>query len=160
MNEKIANALREQFNFEIESAYIYRAMAAYVDGEGMDGFNHFFIEQANEELEHAEKFYHFLDEMDEKIIYDEIAKPQADYDGFVDVFKSALDHEKEVTRRIKEIYKMAQEENCLDTLQFLNWFLAEQREEEMTFRDIVERLERIDGNWGGLYMYNKVLAQR
>lgn len=159
-DQALVDALVAQFNFEIESGYIYYAMAAHVDREGMNGFNHFLVEQAKEEFEHAEKFYHFLDEMDVKIEYDAIEKPQADYKSFLDVFQTALDHEREVTKRIKDIYKKAQEVGCLDTQEFLNWFLMEQREEENTFEDIVLRLERINDNWGGLYIFDGQLGQR
>ncbi|MDD7363164.1 MAG: ferritin [Peptoniphilus sp.] len=152
--------LNEQFNFEVESAYIYMAMANYVEVEGMHGFSHFFVEQAKEEMEHAEAFYHFMLEMDMVPEYDTLAKPKAEYGNFVDTFKAALEHEKEVTGRIKAIYEAAIEEGCLDTQQFLNQFLAEQREEEDTFRDLVERLERIHENWGGLYILDGQLAKR
>ncbi len=159
-DQALVDALLEQFNFEIESGYIYYAMAAYADREGMSGFSHFFVEQGKEEFEHAEKFYHFLDEMDVKIEYAAIDKPQADYDSYLAAFQAALDHEREVTKRIKDIYRQAQEVGCLDTQEFLNWFLMEQREEESTFEDIVLRLERINGNWGGLYIFDGQLAQR
>lgn len=159
-DQALVDALIEQFNFEIESGFIYFAMGIYTDREGMDGFTHFLELQAQEEFEHAEKFYHFLDEMDVKIEFNGIEKPKADYESFLDVFQTALDHEREVTKRIKDIYVKAQEVGCLDTQEFLNWFLMEQREEEQTFEDIVLRLERINGNWGGLYIFDGQLAQR
>ena len=152
--------VNEQFNFELESGYIYLAMAVYCDDKGMSGFAHFLREQAKEEYEHAEKFYHFLMEKDSKPEYDAIAKPKAEYGSFTELFKAALEHEKEVTSRIKGIYKDAIEAGCLDTQQFLNWFLAEQREEEDNFRGIVERLERINESWNGLYIFDRELGKR
>src|SRR5699024_6813199 len=100
-DQALVDALIEQFNFEIESGFIYFAMGIYTDREGMDGFTHFLELQAQEEFEHAEKFYHFLDEMDVKIEFNGIEKPKADYESFLDVFQTALDHEREVTKRIK-----------------------------------------------------------
>lgn len=160
MSKELNAKVNEQFNFEIQSAYIYMAMANYVEGEGMHGFSHFFVEQAKEEMDHAYAFYKFMLEMDMKPEYAAIEKPEAEYGNFADTFKAALDHEKEVTRRIKAIYKDAVEEGCLDTQQFLNKFLEEQREEEDTFRDLVERLERVHENWGGLYILDGQLAKR
>lgn len=157
---KLYDALNKQFNFEIESAYVYMAMAAYVDSKGMSGFNHFMVQQAKEEMAHARKFYDYMMEMDQTPVYTEIPAPKAEYGTFKEVFETALEHEKVVTKNIKEIYKLAQEEGCLDTQQFLNWFLEEQREEEDSFRGIVERLERINESWNGLYIYDHELAQR
>lgn len=152
--------LNEQFNFEIESAYIYMAMANYVELQGMHGFSHFFVKQAKEEMGHAYEFYKFMLEMDFEPEYAEIAKPEAEYGNFTDTFKAALEHEKEVTSRIKAIYKDAIEAGCLDTQQFLNKFIEEQREEEDTFRDLVEQLERVHESWNGLYILDSKLGQR
>lgn len=158
--KKLYEALNKQFNFEIESAYVYMAMAAYVDGQGMPGFNHFFVAQAKEEMEHARDFYNFMMEMDLKPEYAAIPAPKAEYKNFTDVFSAALAHEKEVTKRIKDIYKLALEQGCLDTQQFLNKYIEEQREEEDNFRNIVERLERINEAWNGLYLLDGQLGQR
>lgn len=152
--------VNEQFNFELESGYIYLAMAAYCDDKGMEGFAHFLTEQAKEEYEHAEKFYDFISEKGERPEYAAIPKPKAEYGSFTELFKTALGHEKEVTRRIKSIYNDAIEEGCLDTQQFLNWFIAEQREEEDNFETIVERLERINESWNGLYIFDRELGKR
>ena len=109
---------------------------------------------------HAYEFYKFMLEMDFEPEYTEIAKPEAEYGNFTDTFKAALEHEKEVTSRIKAIYKDAIEVGCLDTQQFLNKFIEEQREEEDTFRDLVEQLERVHESWNGLYILDSKLGQR
>ena len=160
MSNELSKKLNEQFNFEIESAYIYMAMANYMDLQGMSGFDHFFVHQAKEEMEHAKAFYDFLQEMDWAPEYEAIAKPPKEFGNFTDTFRAAYEHEQEVTSRIKAIYKEAIEVGCLDTQEFLNKFIEEQREEEDTFRSIVERLERINESWNGLYIFDRELAQR
>lgn len=75
MSNELSKKLNEQLNFEIESAYIYMAMANYMDTQGMSGFDHFFVHQAKEEMEHAKEFYDFLQEMDWAPEYEAIAKP-------------------------------------------------------------------------------------
>lgn len=157
---KLMEKVNDQFNFELSSGYLYLAMAVYADDLGMGGFNHFLNVQAQEEYEHAEKFYDFMMKKDYKPEYAAIEKPQGEYDSLTDMFKAALGHEQEVTRRIKAIYKDAVEEGDLDVQQFLDWFIMEQREEEDNFRTIVERMERINGNWGGLYIFDRELGQR
>ncbi|MBU5669846.1 ferritin [Peptoniphilus sp. MSJ-1] len=160
MMSKLIKAINEQYNFEIESGYIYISMAHYVKDKGMDGFAHFFYKQAEEEFEHAEKFREFLFDIDEKPVLAEIPKPQEEFGNFTETFKTALEHEKEVTKRIHELYDLAIEENDHRAKSVLQWFVDEQVEEEDTFRGIIERLERINESWAGLYIYDGELGQR
>lgn len=160
MSEKLFIELNNQFNFELESGYIYLAMSAYCKDQAMDGFAHFFFKQAEEEFEHAMKFYEFIFELQGKVEYAAIPKPKVEYKTFKEVFSTALEHEKEVTRRIKELVRLADEENDYDAHEFLQWFIAEQREEEDTFTGIVTRLERINESWNGLYIFDRELAKR
>nr|WP_072537935.1 ferritin [Anaerococcus mediterraneensis] len=156
---KVLDLLNEQMNFEYESAYIYKAMAAYTDRLELDGFTHWFGSQVREEIEHGEAIKHFLQEVGYDVRYKAIGEPQYDYESLVDVFKAALDHEKEVTRRITEIAKLAREED-LRVFSFLKGFIDEQVEEEDTVGKIVTRLERINGNWGGIYILDGQLGRR
>ena len=156
---KVLELLNDQMNFEYESAYIYKAMAAYTDRLELDGFTHWFDGQVHEEIEHGEAIKHFLQEVGYDVRYKAIAEPQYDYESLVDVFKAALAHEKEVTRRITEIAELAKDED-LRVFSFLKGFIDEQVEEEDTVGKIVTRLERVDGNWGGIYILDGQLARR
>ncbi|WP_205666442.1 ferritin [Anaerosphaera multitolerans] len=157
---KLMEKMNEQFNFELSSGYIYLAMSAFLKDQDMDGFANFMYKQAEEEFEHAMKFYNFLFEIDETPEYDAMEKPKAKYESFTEVFETAYEHEKEVSRRIRELYAMAQEEKNYEVIGFLGWFIEEQIEEEDSFRTIVNRLKRIDGKWNGLYIFDRELGQR
>lgn len=152
--------MNEQFNFELSSGYIYLAMSAHLKDRDMDGFASYMYKQAQEEFEHAMKFYEFLFDIDEKPEYDSIEKPSVEFETFTEVFEAALEHEKEVSRRIRELYSMAEEEKNYEVKDFLNWFIREQIEEEDTFRTIVNRFKRINESWNGLYIFDKELATR
>ena len=156
---KVLDLLNEQMNFEYESAYIYKAMAAYTDRLELDGFTHWFDEQVKEEIEHGEKMKDFLQEVGYDIRYKAMPEPKHDYDSLVEVFTAALDHEKEVTKRIHEIAEAAKEEDAR-VYSFIQWFIDEQVEEEDSVGKIVTRLERINGNWCGIYILDGQLAQR
>lgn len=158
--EKLLNALNDQFNFELLSGYYYMEMAAYCSAESMDGFAHFLIEQAKEEYEHAMKFYEFINEMDGRVKTQAMDEPKSDYNSFIEVFETALSHEKLVTSKIEGILDIANEENNYQTKQFLQWFIEEQREEENTMKDILFKLKGINGKFQGLYMLNRELSQR
>lgn len=160
MESKLLKGLNEQYNFEIESGYIYISMAHHVKEKGMDGFAHFFYKQADEEFEHAEKLRNFLFEIDEKPVLEGIKKPQEDFGNFTDTFKTALEHEKEVTKRINKLVDLSVEENDHRVTSLLQWYVDEQVEEEDNFRAIIEKLERINEAWAGLYIYDAELGRR
>ncbi len=156
---KVLDLLNDQMNFEYESAYVYKAMAAYTDSLDLDGFTHWFDGQVHEEIEHGEKMKHFLQEVGYDVRYKAIPEPKHDYESLLEVFKAALDHEKEVTRRIHEIAEAAREEDPR-VYSFIQWYIDEQVEEEDSVAKIITRLERINGNWGGIYILNGQLGRR
>ena len=156
---KVLELLNDQMNFEYESAYVYKAMAAYTDSLDLDGFTHWFDGQVHEEIEHGEKMKHFLQEVGYDVRYKAIPEPKHDYESLLEVFKAALDHEKEVTRRIHEIAEAAKEEDSR-VYSFIQWYIDEQVEEEDSVAKIITRLERINGNWGGIYILNGQLGRR
>ncbi|MDY3006614.1 ferritin [Anaerococcus sp. AGMB00486] len=160
MSEKLLDMLNEQMNFELQSAYEYKAMQIFAYDIEFDGFAYWFGKQVKEELEHALKIEGFLLEVGYKPLYKALEQPENKFEDLLDVAKVALDHEKEVTRRIHEIAKAAREEGDERVISFIKWFVDEQVEEEDNFGKLVTRLERINGNYGGLYILDGQLAKR
>jgi len=152
--------LNNQFNFELLSGYYYMGMAAYCSSQDMNGFAHFLIEQAKEEYEHAMKFYEFINDMDGRVTTLAMEEPKNDYTSFLEVFEAALDHEKLVTSKINNLLEMALEEKSYPTIQFLQWFIEEQLEEENSMKDIIVKLERMKDNFLGLYKLDSELGAR
>lgn len=159
-SEKMLNALNDQFNFELLSGYYYMAMASYCESEEMEGMSHFLHEQAKEEYEHAMKFYEFINDIDGRVKMQAMTEPKNDYSSFLEVFQEALSHEELVTSKINNLLDMAIEEKDYPTMQFLQWFIEEQVEEEASMKAIITKLERIKGNFQGLYQLDKQLAGR
>ncbi|MSU01517.1 ferritin [Tissierella pigra] len=158
--EKLLDALNDQFNFELLSGYYYMGMASYCSDKNMNGFAHFLIEQAKEEYEHAMKFYDFIYDMDGRVRTQAMNQPENDYNSFLAVFEAALEHEKLVTSRINKLIEIAEEEKSYPTIQFLQWFVEEQLEEENSMKDIIFKLEGIKDNFQGLYLLDKELGAR
>lgn len=160
MDNKILDKINVQMNFELESAYIYAAMQAWFENEDWNGFAHFMQKQAQEEMEHAQKMIHYLQERGYAVEYDAIPKPKNDYGSIEEVFQAAYDHEKEVTKNCNDIYLAAKEAKDNASEIFMQWYVMEQVEEEATFDAIITRLDRIAGNSSGLYIYNGELGAR
>lgn len=150
----------EQMNFELESAYIYRTMAVYMSEQDLDGFENFFNMQVQEEVMHSDDFRNTLYRLGQKVKYRPLDPGNGEFESILDVFKKALEHEKLVSAKIKELYEesLNQEERYVTV--FLQKYLDEQVEEEETFSKLVTQLERINGNWTGIYQLNSILASR
>ncbi|QQY79353.1 ferritin [Keratinibaculum paraultunense] len=159
-SEKLLKELNDQFNFELESGYIYMAMASYCAEQNLDGFANFFIVQAQEEYVHAMKFFDFINDLDGRVTMKGIKEPLNEYESLVHVFETALNHEKLVTSRINKLVDLAKEENDYTTISFLQWFVDEQLEEENSMKDILIKLDRMGDNFQGIYMLDKKLGER
>ncbi|KGG79494.1 ferritin [Caloranaerobacter azorensis] len=160
LSEKLLKELNEQVKYELYSAHYYLAMAAYCAEQDLDGFANFFKVQAEEEKFHAMKFFDFINEMDGRVTIQALEEPKNNYESLVDVFKSALEHEKFVTRRIYKLMDIATEEKEHATISLLKWFVDEQIEEENSMKAILKKLERLGDNSHGIYMLDEELAQR
>ncbi len=160
IKENIESLLNEQINFEIYSAYTYRAMGAYCDSIDLTGFAHWLKIQAKEEEAHVEKFYNFIIERGGRPFFTEIEAPQRDWESLQTVFEDGYKHELLVTAKINNIMTLAIEENDHATRSFLNWFIDEQVEEEATFDSKIKQIKMISGSGHGLFMMDKEMNTR
>lgn len=160
LNEKVVKLLNTQINKEFFSAYLYLDMANYYKNEGLDGFSNWYQIQAQEERDHAMLFVQYLQNNNEKIELEAIAKPGTDFKDLTGPAKEALAHEQYVTKLIHGIYEAAYEEKDFRTMQFLDWFVKEQGEEETNADMIIKKLELFGSDSKGLYLLDQELAAR
>ncbi len=160
MNEKLVKHLNKQISEEINSAYLYLAMAADFEDKNLSGMAGWMYSQYAEEMEHAEKIYKYLVERGEKVILEAIEKPQVSWDSPEDVFNASLKHEKYITKCIDNLYKLASEVDDVATQIFLQWFVSEQVEEEASVDSVLKKLSMVGKNPNGLYMLDKELGAR
>lgn len=160
MISKIEDALNEQLNYELFSAYQYMAMAAHFDEKGLEGFSSWMKAQAKEELEHVSKFYNFIFARGGMVKLGKIDAPKGSWTQPIDVFKAGLERERGVTERINNIVDMAHKEKDHATHNFLQWFIQEQVEEEDQFHNIIQKLKLVGDNPAGLVMLNEQLGAR
>ncbi len=160
INEKVAQLLNTQINKEFYSAYLYLSFANYFEDRGLDGFANWYNIQAQEERDHALLFLQYMQNNDLKVTFDAIEKPSASFDSDMGVLKAGLAHERYVTGLINTIYKAAAEDNDYRTVQFLDWFVKEQGEEETNANDLIKKMEVFGSDAKGLYMLNQELGGR
>ena len=160
MDKNLLKEINVQINKEMFSGYLYLAMGAHFEAENLPGFASWMRAQAGEELEHAMKFYEFLNEVGERVVLDAIEKPQTEFDEPIKVFEQVLEHEKYITGRINLLYKLALEANEYPTQMMLHWFINEQVEEESNATAILEMLKIGGAKGNALLMIDRQLAQR
>ena len=160
LNEKVHKLLNEQINKEFYSAYLYLDFSNYFKRVGLDGFANWYMVQAQEERDHAMLFYTYLQNEDMTVTLDAIAKPDKEFNSHEDVLKAGLEHEMYVTSLINEIYGAAYDVRDFRTMQFLDWFVKEQGEEETNAKDMITKMELFGSDPKSLYMLNQELAAR
>jgi len=160
LNEKVASLLNTQVNKEFYSAYLYLHFSNFYANEGLDGFANWYMVQAQEERDHAMLFVKYLQNNDAPVVYEAIDKPDADLKDRMDPLQAGLTHERYVTGLIHTIYEAAYEARDFRTMQFLDWFVKEQGEEETNASDLVKKMELFGSDAKGLYMLDNELAGR
>ncbi len=160
LNETVSTLLNEQINKELYSAYLYLDFSNYYQEIGLDGYAHWYLIQAQEERDHAMLMMQYLQNNGEKVTLDTIAKPDKVLDDKLTVLKLGLEHEHYVTGLIHTIYDAAYNVRDFRTMQFLDWFVKEQGEEEKNAEDLVKKMELFGDDAKGLYMLNSELSAR
>ena len=160
MDKKVSELLNDQINKELYSAYLYLDMANFYAAKGLDGFANWYEIQAKEEQDHAMLIYKYLHNNSQTVTLGAIAKPDKEFNALMDPLKAAHEHEQYVTSLINAIYAAAQAVNDYRTVQFLDWFVKEQGEEEKNSSDLITKLELFGSDPKGLYMLNSELAGR
>lgn len=152
MNEKMIEALNVQVNKELYSAYLYLGMSAYLETVNLKGFASWMSMQAQEEFMHAHKIYNYILERGGSIKLLAIDEPPQAWTSALEIFQTSYEHEKKVTQMINDLMSLAIELNDFATQNFLQWFVAEQVEEESSVSEIVERLKLASDSSGLLFL--------
>ncbi len=161
MDAKVYELLNDQINKEMYSAYLYLDMANFYTDRGLDGFANWFEVQASEEMEHGMKIYRYLHDNDQKVVLEAIAKPDKVYESLDCPLRAAYEHEQYVTSLIHAIYAAASDAKDYRTMQFMEWFIEEQCEEEKNAKDLVTKYELFAKDGGfGLYHLDSELKSR
>ena len=160
LSEKMQKALNDQINAEIWSAYLYLSMSAYFESENLPGFANWMKIQWQEELSHSIKFFDYVNERGGRVTLQPIAAVDTEWKNPLEVFEATLKHEQHVSSLINELVNTAMEERDHATNNILQWFIAEQVEEEASVDGLVQQLKLIDGFGHGILMLDRELGQR
>jgi ferritin len=160
LEPSLERALNDQINAELYSAYMYLSMSAWFDDAGFPGMATWMKAQYQEEMFHVDKFFHYVLERGGKVTLRSIDAPPTQWDSALDVFEKTLAHERHVTGLINDLASLAMDERDHATLNFLQWFIAEQVEEEATASELVNQLRLVGASGHGMLMLDRELSTR
>ena len=160
LSEKMNNELNKQINAELFSSYLYLSMSGWFESQGLGGFANWMRVQAKEENFHAEKIYDYVYERGGRVILEAIEKPEWQWDSPLHIFEEALKHEEMITGMINDLVDVAIATKDHASNNFLQWFVAEQVEEEANAGSVVDRLKLIQENSSGLFALDMEMGKR
>ena len=160
LDKKVTELLNQQINKEFYSAYLYLDFSNYYYDQELNGFGNWYRIQAQEERDHAMLFMQYLQNNGERIELEAIAKPDVELSDNKAVLEAGLKHERYVTNLIHTIYEAAYNARDFRTMQFLDWFVKEQGEEENNAESLVKKYELYGSDPRSLYMLDSEMAAR
>jgi len=157
--KKVEELLNTQITVEAESSQIYLAMACWAEVKGLQGVAQFMYAQSDEEREHMLKLVKFVNERGGHARISALKAPNVTFNSFKDMFQMLLDHEIFVSESINELVHVTLQEKDYATHNFLQWYVAEQIEEEAMARTILDKINLIGDDKGGLYLFDRDIEQ-
>jgi ferritin len=152
-------SLNKQIRIEAESSQIYLAMASWAEVKGLEGVSEFMYNQSDEERMHMLKLFKYINERGGHATVTELDAPEVAFGSILQMFETLLNHEIFVSQSINELVHISLEEKDYATHNFLQWYVAEQIEEEAQARTILDKINLIGDDKGGLYLFDNDIKQ-
>ena len=157
ISSRIENALNRQIDLEGFSSMYYLSMASWCQVHGFNGVSAFLYHHSDEERTHMLKLFHYINDRGGHAIVPAFAAPQQEFNDIQEIFDIVLSHEIKVSNEINALVAMCIEEKDYTTHNFLQWYVAEQIEEETLARNVIDKLKLIGEDKGGLYLFDRDL---
>ena len=154
LKEKIESALNEQVLIEAESSQIYLAMASWAEVLGFEGVASFMYAHSDEERMHMLKLIKFINERGGHAKVPALKAPPVKFGSFKEMFQNLFDHEVKVSQSINDLVDVTLTEKDYATHNLLQWYVSEQIEEEALARHILDKINLIGDDKGGLYLFD------
>ncbi|WP_070970919.1 non-heme ferritin [Vibrio sonorensis] len=158
LSQAMIDQLNEQINLEFFSSNLYLQMSAWCEDKGFDGAAEFLRAHAVEEMEHMQRLFTYVSETGAMPILGAIDAPQHQYESLGHVFRETYEHEQMITEKINKLAHVAFTSQDYSTFNFLQWYVAEQHEEEKLFKGILDKLELVGEDGKALFFIDKDLA--
>ncbi|WP_428737919.1 non-heme ferritin [Sulfurimonas sp.] len=158
LSKNLLKKLNEQVTLEFYSSNLYLQMSSWCNHKGLEGSAKFLRDHANDEMSHMQKIFSYVQDTGALAIIDTIEKPIIAFENLLEVFVQTYEHEKMITSKINELVDIALSEKDFSTFNFLQWYVAEQHEEEKLFKSILDKIEVIGLDGRGLFMIDREIG--
>jgi len=159
LSKNMEKALNGQIRIEAESSQVYLSMASWAEVKGLEGISQFMYKHSDEERMHMLKLVKYVNERGGQSAISALEQPKAVFESFQKMFEDLYEHEIFVSKSINELVHVALEEKDYATHNFLQWFVAEQMEEEALARTILDKINLIGNDKSGLYLFDRDVQQ-
>lgn len=159
LKNNVEKALNEQIRVEAESSQVYLSMASWAEVKGLEGISQFLYKHSDEERMHMLKLIKYVNERGGHAIVSELKAPETEFGSFRELFEKLFEHEKMVSECINNLVEVTLNEKDFATHNFLQWYVAEQIEEEALARTILDKIALIGDDKGGLYLFDRDIQQ-
>lgn len=158
LKQNVLDKLNHQINLEHYSSNYYLAMSSWAQAQGLDGAARFLAVHSAEELQHMRKLFDYVNQTGAQAIISEIAAPNNQYESIKEVFELTYKHEQFITSKINALVDLTLEEKDYASFNFLQWYVAEQHEEEALFKGILDKMDIIGLEGRGLFMIDREIG--
>lgn len=159
LSKKIQSALNNQIAQEGYASSYYLSMASWCDHEGLQGAASFLYKHADQEKEHMMKLFRYVNDAGGHAIAPAVKEPPHTYKNISNVFELILQHEQAVTKAINTLVEQCLNEKDFSTFNFLQWYVAEQHEEERLFKSILDMIKIAGLEGRGLFLIDKEIGK-
>ena len=158
LTAEMTGRLNDQLNLEFFSANLYLQMSAWCSDKGFEGAASFLKMHSREEMQHMQRLFDYLSDTGGMPVLGTIAAPPVSFTSLNEILQQALEHEQLITSKINELAHAAMTSQDYSTFNFLQWYVAEQHEEEKLFKSVIDKLTLAGKRSERLYFIDKELA--
>lgn len=158
LSQAMTNRLNEQINLEMFSSHLYLQMSSWCAYKALDGCATFLSQHADEEMTHMRRLISYLQETGALAIVGKMDAPPCEFNSLTEMFEKIYAHEQFITAKINELVHLATTESDYSTVQFLQWYVAEQHQEEFLFKGILDKIHLIGTDGQGLFFIDREIA--
>ena len=158
LSQTMIDRLNQQINLEIYSSHIYLQMSSWCAYQSLDGCSTFLSQHADEEMMHMRRLLNYLQETGGLAIVGGMQAPPTAFNSLTEMFETIYEHEQLVTKKINDLVHLANIEQDYSTLQFLQWYVAEQHQEEFLFKSILDKIKLIGTEGQGIFFIDREIA--
>ncbi len=158
LSQTMIDRLNEQINLEMFSSHLYLQMSSWCAHKALDGCATFLNQHADEEMMHMRRLITYLQETGALAILGGMDAPSREFNSLQGMFEQIYAHEQLITSKINDLVHLANTEPDYSTLQFLQWYVAEQHQEEFLFKSILDKIKLIGTEGQGLFFIDREIG--